>query len=113
MCSSDLKQNLQHLLQQYLGINQQSQNEQSEEQQPQEGSEQGDPSQSSEAQDPAGAPGEGMDGSSNTSSSRQQGDIDFKGNQRRFVPKSTGSNPDNLPAEFSELIEAYNKTIKQ
>lgn len=107
------KQSIKQLLQTYLGMNKPSPSEGKEgEGSPQSGNEQPGEGEDGEEGDSAQKqPGKGGKGNSYNASSKQYGDIEGKGEERRFVPKAGGLNNDDIPAEFQEIINAYNKTL--
>lgn len=59
-------------------------------------------------------PGEGADGKSNMASTQEKGvsNPDMAA-ETRSVPKSTGMSADDMPSEFRQALDAYNKTLQK
>ena len=59
-------------------------------------------------------PGKGADGKSNMASSQEKGVSNpDAAAESRSVPKSTGLSADDMPSEFRNALDAYNKTLQK
>lgn len=59
-------------------------------------------------------PGKGADGKSNMASSQEKGVSNPDAAvESRSVPKSTGLSADDMPSEFRNALDAYNKTLQK
>lgn len=59
-------------------------------------------------------PGHGADGKSNMPSTQEKGVSNpDMATEARSVPKSTGMSADDMPAEFRQALDAYNRTLQK
>ena len=103
-------QALMDMLRQLLGMNNDSQ---SAEQQDGEGEGEGE-GQNGSQKGKGNNPGHGADGKSNMASTQEKGVSNpDMATETRSVPKSTGMSADDMPSEFRNALDAYNKTLQK
>ncbi len=100
------------MLRQMLGMEQSGQEQEGGEQQ---GNESDEDSKQQGKQNKTGKkPGQGADGKSNMAANQEHGTSDPNTmKENRTVPKSTGIGTQDMPDEFKEALEAYNKTLQK
>ncbi len=100
------------MLRQMLGMDSSGEDQEGGEQQNGDG--EGDSKQQGKKKETGKKPGQGADGKSNMAANQERGisDPDTM-KENRTVPKSTGIGTQDMPSEFREALEAYNKTLQK
>lgn len=105
-------QALMDMLRQLLGMDNDSQSAE-----PQEGEGEGDgegEGQNGSQRGKGNNAGQGRDGKSNMASTQEKGISNpDMATETRSVPKSTGMSADDMPSEFRQALDAYNKTLQK
>ncbi len=102
------------MLRQMLGMNQDGQEGEQQEGEGEGEGEEGDSKEKKKGEKPGKKPGEGGDGKSNMAANQERGTSDPNAvTESRTVPKSAGVGSADMPTEFQEAIEAYNRTLQK
>ncbi len=102
------------MLRQMLGMNQDGQDGEPKEADGESENGDGDSKEKKKGDKPGKKPGEGGDGKSNMAANQEHGTSDPNAvTESRTVPKSAGVGSADMPTEFQEALEAYNKTLQK